>query len=149
MASRRRKKQDEGPVGPDPLLVAEERLAAVFQHIAKRLMETAPDPNDPKAIPQTALDALCELHADYKEQAMYKRLALDEQQLEEKILQARAQKEAMVRNRKKMDPRKARGGKAEADEGEDGEGTVPASPKESAPASPKDNAEEEAQAAAS
>eukprot|EP00929_Paragymnodinium_shiwhaense_P040122 TRINITY_DN20971_c0_g1_i1.p1 TRINITY_DN20971_c0_g1~~TRINITY_DN20971_c0_g1_i1.p1 ORF type:complete len:122 (-),score=59.04 TRINITY_DN20971_c0_g1_i1:409-774(-) len=115
MPPRGRRKKDEGPAGPDPLLLAEERLAQVFSHIAKRIMETAPDPNDPKAVPLTALDALCEMHADYKEQAQYRRLALDEAQLKEAINAAKAEKEAMVKGRRKKDPRK----KGKESEGEE------------------------------
>eukprot|EP00927_Polykrikos_kofoidii_P064488 TRINITY_DN59740_c0_g1_i1.p1 TRINITY_DN59740_c0_g1~~TRINITY_DN59740_c0_g1_i1.p1 ORF type:complete len:111 (-),score=33.12 TRINITY_DN59740_c0_g1_i1:68-400(-) len=88
MSRRRGRKNKEENVGPDPLLQAEERLSTVLEHVAQRLMEAAPDPEKPHEIPLAALEALCELHPEYKEQAQYARLKVEEQKLKIEVKKA-------------------------------------------------------------
>lgn len=73
----------KGGVGPDPAALAEERLVDALDHVTARALEDPPADQD--GLPAVVLQALCELHPRYKEQAEYRRMQAQEKKLQDEL----------------------------------------------------------------
>merc|ERR1712224_512897 len=107
----------------DPASSAEDRLVEALDHIVARALEE-PLPEGDK-LPQVALDALCELHDDFKHHVQLKRMEADMSTLQDELVRLRqAAEEARVAasDSQRISPRHRHRAEVQAKEAEAADG---------------------------